>query len=141
MLYEQDYYQWLEKTARLLRDGKLQELDISNLIEEVEDMGRSEKRALESNLRIVLWHLLKYKYQPEKRSNSWRVTLREHRFRLQGSIKDSPSLRNYLTENFREVYQEARAIAADETGLSDERFPSEPPFIPEEALNSEYLPD
>ena len=62
-LYEQDYYLWLKKTASLLRDGRLSELDIANLLEEIEDMGRSQKQAVKSNLRIVLWHLLKSKYQ------------------------------------------------------------------------------
>lgn len=69
-LYEQDYFSWLEVTAQLLRSGDLSELDRKNLAEEIEDMGRSEKRAVESNLKIVLMHLLKYKYQPEQRSNS-----------------------------------------------------------------------
>jgi hypothetical protein len=77
-LYEQDYYLWLEKTASLLQDGRLSELDIPNLIEEIEDIERSQKDALEGNLRVVLIHLLKYNYQPSKRSNSWRGSITEH---------------------------------------------------------------
>ena len=140
-LYEQDYYLWLKKTASLLRDGRLSELDIANLLEEIEDMGRSQKQAVKSNLRVVLWHLLKYKYQPSRQSNSWRATIREHRNRLDEDLVDSPSLKRYFTSVFAQCYQKARALAADETGLPSETFPSESPFTPEETLNPDYLPE
>lgn len=140
-LYEQDYYLWIQKTASLLRDGRLSELDIPNLLEEIEDMGRSQKQAVKSNLRVVLWHLLKYNYQPSRRSNSWRATIREHRNRLDEDLVDSPSLKRYFTEVFAECYQKARALAADETGLPIETFPNESPFTPEETLNPDYLPE
>ncbi|MGK7874885.1 MAG: DUF29 domain-containing protein [Xenococcaceae cyanobacterium] len=140
-LYEQDYYLWLEKTASLLRDGRLRELDIPNLIEEISDMGRSEKRAVESNLVVVLMHLLKYKYQPQKRSNGWLSSIFEHRRRLRKSFNDSPSLKRYFTSVFDECYQDARKIASLETGLPLDAFPSESPFTPEEAFNPDYLPE
>lgn len=140
-IYEQDYYLWLDLTASLLRDGRLGELDIPNLIEEIEDMGRSEKRAVESNLVVILMHLLKYKYQPEQCSNSWKLTIREHRRRLRKAFEDSPSLKPYLGKVFDECYQDARLQAADETGLPLETFPLQSPFIPEEALNPDYLPN
>lgn len=141
ILYEQDYYLWLEKTATLLRDGKLSELDIPNLIEEIEDMGRSQKDALESNLRVIFMHLLKYKYQPSMRSNSWLGSIREHRIRLNKAFKNSPSLKRYFAEVFGECYQDARGIAADETGLPIDIFPASSPFTPEETLNVDYLPE
>ena len=81
-LYEKDYYLWLTNTANLLREKNLAELDLPHLIEEIEDMGKREKRSLYSNLKILLMHLLKYRYQPEKRSNSWRYTIEEHRQRI-----------------------------------------------------------
>jgi hypothetical protein len=140
-LYEQDYYLWLEKTAQILKEGSLQKLDLPNLIEEIEDMGRSEKRTIESNLIIVLIHLLKYKYQAEKRSNSWKFTIKEHRRRLKKNLKESPSLKNYFAEIFAECYQDAKDLAATETGLSLDAFPSASPFTPEETLNPDYLPD
>jgi hypothetical protein len=140
-LYEQDYYLWLEKTAKLLRDGKLSELDIPNLIEEIEDMGKSEKRAIKSNLVVILAHLLKYKYQPEKRSNSWRLTLLEHRDRLIEYFEDSPSLKLYFQEVFEQCYTKARVYAATETELPVDIFPTESPFSPEEAINPDYLPE
>ncbi|MBV9387131.1 MAG: DUF29 domain-containing protein [Chroococcidiopsidaceae cyanobacterium CP_BM_ER_R8_30] len=141
--YESDYYLWLEKTAALLREGKLSELDIPNLVEEIEDMGKSQKQALKSNLRILLMHLLKYKYQcrPDKYRNSWKYTIREHRKRIRETCKDSPSLKRYFTEVFNECYQDARELAADETGLPLDTFPQQSPFTPEQALDSNYLPE
>ncbi|MGV2827726.1 DUF29 domain-containing protein [Myxosarcina sp. GI1(2024)] len=140
-LYERDYYLWLENTIQLLQAGKFKELDIPNLIEEIKDMSRSEKRAIVSNLRIVLIHLLKYEYQPEKRTNSWRFTIREHRLRLHDLFEDNSSLKNYFVEQFSKSYQNARKLAADETGLPLETFPINAPFSKEQTLDLEYLPE
>ncbi|MGK7924816.1 MAG: DUF29 domain-containing protein [Spirulina sp.] len=140
-LYERDYLLWLDTTVHLLKQREFVRVDIENLIEELEDMGKSQKNALESNLRVVLMHLLKYQYQPEKRSNSWRATLREHRIRLRKAFKDSPSLKRYFEDIFAECYEDARAIAADETDLSLSEFPEISPFSQEDSLNEEYLPD
>ncbi|WP_124977008.1 DUF29 domain-containing protein [Aphanothece sacrum] len=140
-LYDRDYLLWLEKTVQLLTDGKLKELDIPNLIEEIKDMGISQKKALKSNLKVIFWHLLKYKYQPEKRSNSWLSTLFEHRDRLEEDFADSPSLKPFFLENFEQCYQKARKQASIETGLSIETFPINCPFTPEQVLDSEYLPE
>lgn len=140
-LYDRDFCLWLEQTASLLHRGKFSELDVPNLIEEIESMGRSEKQALTSNLRIVLMHLLKYRYQPQRRSNSWRHTLVEHRLRLQEAFKASPSLKRHYAETFVECYQNARKLAAAETGLSVAAFPEESPFSPEQALDIDYFPD
>ncbi|MEM9272123.1 MAG: DUF29 domain-containing protein [Cyanobacteria bacterium P01_F01_bin.143] len=136
-LYEKDYYQWLTVTAEKLRQGKLAEIDVVKLIEEIEDMGRSERKAVRSNLRILLMHLLKYKYQQEKRTNSWLLPIVEHRKRLQQSFKDSPSLKSYFLEVFDESYQDAIDLAAAETGLSRNIFPHQSPFTPQETLNSD----
>lgn len=140
-LYERDYYLWLQATAALLRNGQLSALDVVNLLEEVEDMGRNEKRAVYSNLKILLMHLLKYSHQPEKRSNSWVASIVEHRQRLKKALKESPSLQPYLLEIFNECYQDARELAAAETGLAPDAFPVQPVFTAEAALNSDYLPD
>ncbi|MFB2938415.1 DUF29 domain-containing protein [Aerosakkonemataceae cyanobacterium BLCC-F154] len=140
-LYDRDFYLWIEETLRLLREGKLAEIDIANLIEEIEDMGKSQKQAVRSNLIVLLMHLLKYKYQPEKRSGSWKYTIREHRRRLIEAFEDSPSLRNYLAEVFDKCYQNARKEAADETELPLHIFPSESPFTPEQTLDEDFLPN
>ena len=138
-LYEQDYYLWLSHTAQLIKEGKFSEVDATNLVEEIEDMGRSEKRAVKSNLIIVLLHLLKYKYQPAKRTNSWKASIREHRRRLRDDFQVSPSLKQYFEEVFDECYQDAREQAADETGLPLDTFPHKSPFTAAETLNPDYL--
>ncbi|MBW4623755.1 MAG: DUF29 domain-containing protein [Cyanosarcina radialis HA8281-LM2] len=140
-LYDRDYYLWLVKTAQLLRDSRLSELDIPNLVEEIEDMGKSEKRAVESNLEVVLMHLLKYKYQPAKRTNSWLLTLFEHRRRLDKYLTDSPSLTAHLKAVFADCYNAARKKAAIETELPIETFPEASPFSLEEVLDPDYLPE
>ncbi|MDJ0580164.1 DUF29 domain-containing protein [Crocosphaera sp.] len=139
-LYDKDYYLWLEETVQLLREGRLTDLDIPNLIEEMKDMGRSEKNALESNLIVLLMHLLKWKYQPQKQSGSWRRSIREHRRRILKAFRNSPSLKRYFEVVFDESYQEARKQAADETGLCLNTFPKNCHFKIEEILDSEYLP-
>ena len=139
-LYDQDYYLWIMRTIELLNQKKFSELDLTNLVEEIEDMGKSEKKSITSNLRILLMHLLKYKYQSDKQTNSWLFTIVEHRKRLQEAFKVSPSLRRYYKEVFLDCYQDARELASAETGLSIEIFSEVCPFTPEEALNSNYLP-
>jgi Domain of unknown function DUF29 len=139
-LYEQDFFLWLQTTANLLKEKQFQEIDLENLIEEIESMGRGEKRAVKSNLKILLMHLLKYQYQSQLRSNSWRYTIIEHRNRLKDDLKDSPSLKPYLLEVFEDTYQDARKEASAETGLSLDTFPLESPFSIEETLNPDFLP-
>ena len=140
-LYEEDYHLWLMNTIHQLQQGKLAEVDLINLIEELEAMVRSEKKAIRSNLRILLMHLLKYKYQSEKQTNSWLFTIREHRKRLQDDFENSPSLKRYFYETFLKSYQDARELAADETGLPINTFPVESPFSQEDTLNPDYLPE
>ncbi len=138
-LYNQDYYQWLIQTSQLLREKKFTQLDLENLIEEIESLGKSEKRAISSNLIIVILHLLKWRYQPEKRSNSWKSSIREHRRRIQELVTDSPSLQNYLPEILADCYLAAKKQASDETGLSVVAFPEECPFSLAESLDEDFL--
>lgn len=140
-LHEQDYYLWLGKTAQLLRSGKLDELDLENLAEEIEDMGWSKRHTVESNLEIVLMHLLKYQYQPEKRSSNWRYTLLEYRYQLEQTLEESPSLKGYFEQRFAKSYQVARKLAAVETDKPISQFPNDCPFTPEQVLDLDYLPD
>ncbi|MBV8885923.1 MAG: DUF29 domain-containing protein [Chroococcidiopsidaceae cyanobacterium CP_BM_RX_35] len=140
-LYDSDYYLWLEKTVHLLREERWQELDILNLVEELEDMGRSQKQALQSNLIILLLHLLKCKYQPQKRTASWLSSIAEHRDRIDIALADSPSLRSSIQEVFDKCYAKARKRAAIETELPLDIFPEQSPFIPEQTLDFDYLPE
>ncbi len=100
----------------------------------------NNKRAVSSNLRILLMHLLKYEYKPEKRSNSWLFTIVEHKKILKNLFKNSPSLKNYYHEVFSETYQDAKDLASAETGLSINNFSNSSPFTPEDVLNENYLP-
>ena len=140
-LYEKDFFLWLETTALLLKEGKFNEIDIVNLVEEIETMGRSEKRSIISNLEVLLMHLLKYKYQHQKRTNSWRLTIYEHRKRILRRLEESPSLKRYYQEKFLSCYQEARKKASIETGLKIATFPEDCPFKLAVILDSDYLPE
>jgi hypothetical protein len=140
-LYERDFYLWVEEQSVLLREGRLDELDVANLLEEVESMGRSEKRAIKSNLIVILIHLLKYQFQPDQRSSSWRGSIVEHRRRLRDDLKDSPSLHGYASEVFREAYEDAREQASVESGLLLRALPKSSPYTLEQTLNPAFLPD
>ncbi|PSB03156.1 DUF29 domain-containing protein [Merismopedia glauca] len=140
-LYETDFVRWIETTLEQLRTQNYTCVDWTNLIEEIADMSRRERKSLKSNLVVILLHLLKWQYQPECRGGSWRGSIREHRRRINDDLKDSPSLVPYLQEVFAECYVNACSQAADETGLALETFPLNCPYTPEQSLNSEYLPD
>ena len=139
-LYEQDFHAWTEEQVGALRSGQTHGLDIEHLAEEIEDMGRSQRRAVKSALLIILSHLLKYRYQPDRRTNSWRATIREHRRRVRDELADSPSLRPYSERILAECYQDAREAAADESGLPVGTFPAACPFALEQALDRNFLP-
>ena len=138
-LYDRDFYLWVESTVQQLRQKQLDKIDWENLIEEIESLGKSEKNALKSNLRILLMHLLKWQYQPNKRSNSWSYTITEHNIRINQAFQDSPSLKRYFTEIFEDCYQDARKLVAKETGLNIQIFPLDCPFSQEDVLNSDRL--
>lgn len=140
-LYETDFVQWIETTVEQLRSQNYSCVDWQNLIEEIEDMLRRERKSLKSNLVVILLHLLKWQHQPELRSGSWRGSIREHRRRVNDDLKDSPSLIPYFQEVFAECYTNAREQAADETGLPLETFPVNCLYLPKQVLKAEYLPD
>jgi hypothetical protein len=140
-LYERDFYLWIEEQAARLRDGRLDQLDVANLLEAIEDMGRSEKRAIEGNLVVLLTHLLKYRFQPDHRSSSWRGSIVEHRRRLRKLFRESPSLVAIARGMLSECYADSCEQAAAESGLSPDIFPTEPPFTLEQILDPKYLPD
>ena len=140
-LYDKDYLKWIEITVEKLRVGDYSNIDWEKLIEEIEDMGRSERRSLESNLVVVLMHLLKWVFQPDQRSGSWKGSIAEHRRRIRKSLQDSPSLKPYLEEVFSECYSDAVEQASAETGLSIEKFPQLCVYTSAEALDSNFFPD
>lgn len=142
-LYEQDYYLWLLQTSKLLQEGKLNQVDINNLIEEIDSMGRSEKKEIKSRLIILIEHLLKLNYwQAEKEYNArgWRNTVVEQRLQINLSFEDSPSLIKVLDESFLDCYNKARISTLQKYQLSRDLFPIQPPFSLEDILDSNYLP-
>jgi hypothetical protein len=121
--YEQDYAGWVEDTARAIEEGRFNEIDRVALADEVRDLGKSERRELESALRVLLLHLLKQRYQPEKRTRSWEASIRVQRKHLSKFLRESPSLRPELSELVADAYDSARIEAEQETGLDLDTFP------------------
>ena len=140
-LYETDYLQWIDNTVEKLRSRDYANVDWESLIEEIEDMGRSERRSLKSNLIVVLLHLLKWQFQPKYRSGSWEGSIVEHRRRIREALDDSPSLQPYLETIFAECYLQAVKQAKAETRLPLETFPQQCPYKLAEVLNDEFLPE
>lgn len=138
--YERDYLAWIGATVEQLRDRNYAAVDWENLIEEIEDMGKRERRSLESNLIVLLLHLLKWQFQAAHRSGSWRASILEHRRRVLRALKDSPSLKPYWEEIFENCYQAAAEQAIAETNLPESVFPLESPYSSEQALAPKFLP-
>lgn len=137
-LYETDYYAWIQWQAGLLKRRRLEELDLDNLLETLEDMGKSSKRALESRLEILFMHLLKWQFQPENRSHSWKASIIEQRRKLDKLLKENPSLQYTLPDLIGEIYQDARVLASKETNLPLNTFPEMMPFTYEQAVNHDF---
>ncbi len=127
-LYERDFVAWTEEQAALLRRGKWDLLDLDNLIEELEGMGRSDRRQLYARLEVLLTHFLKRDFQPERHTRSWDITIGEQRRRLLRLLKESPSLKHGLSDLIAEAYQGARDQAALETGLTIGTFRETSPY-------------
>lgn len=140
-LYDTDFNEWVTQTVHLLKSQQFSDLDLENLIEEVEALSRSDKREIRSRLIVLLSHLLKYAYQPDKRSDSWLNTISEQRRQIELILEDSPSLRNYLSEIFAHCYEKAKAEAIRETKLPVDRFPQLCPFSHNEVLDLDWLPE
>jgi Domain of unknown function DUF29 len=133
-LYDTDFYTWTAQTVHLLKERRFSELDLENLIEEIEDLGRSEYRALGSRLEIVLTHLLKVRYQPEMHTKSWDLTIQEQRLRIQRLLRDNPGLKPKLPQVWEDAWEPALIQAQKETGLDATAFPQENPFTLDEAI-------
>ncbi|MGO9058998.1 MAG: DUF29 domain-containing protein [Candidatus Binataceae bacterium] len=140
-LYDRDYYTWALNQAEALRDGRFEDLDLPNLIDEVEDMARSEARQLESRMEVLLVHLLKWVHEPESRSKSWRLTVEEQRLRIGKLLKQNPGLKPKAAEIMRDAYETARLQAARETALQKTDFPSVCPWTFEQAIDDGFWPE
>jgi hypothetical protein len=139
--YGEDRYAWLADQIALLQAGRWRELDIGHLTDELKDLGSMTRREISSRLTVLLQHLLKWQFQPDKRTNSWRATILEQRSRINDDISESPSLRRYPSEILDKEYEYARLRAADETGLALDRFPDHCPYSAAQVLDDEFWPD
>ncbi len=143
-LYERDYALWLETTIEQLRQGKFSVLDLENLIEELESMGRSDRRDAESLLTRLFEHLLKLSYwelEREYNQRGWKVEIRNFRLQINNLLEDSPSLKSYLEKIFEKSYNNARKMLIDATGLDATNFPTSAIATLNEALDEDWFPD
>jgi Domain of unknown function DUF29 len=140
-IYQTDFYAWAMEQASLLRAGRLDAADVANIAEEIESMGRGEKRELVNRLTILLRRLLKWRFQPGFRSPSLNSTIREQRIRLRDHLDDNPSLKAQLDEALKRAYRLAVIGAARETGLPETEFPKSAPYRFEQAMDDEFWPD
>jgi hypothetical protein len=137
---QQDFYGWTQQQISLLRSRRFNEIDLENLIEEVESMGNSELRELESRLTILLMHLLKWQYQANLQTRSWILTIKEQRRRIVKRLQQSPSLKSKLNAVIADAYDLARGDAADETGLAESNFSIECPWTYTQIVDMEFWP-
>jgi hypothetical protein len=140
-LYAQDYYAWTKEQAAKLRAGRVAEIDLEDLAEEIESMGRSEWYELVNRLAVLLAHLLKWRCQPSRRSNSWRLTIKEQRRRVLLRLKKSPSLQHELEETLGDAYESAVLKAAREMKVDESTLPAHCPFTVKQVLDNDYWPD
>jgi hypothetical protein len=140
-LYERDFFTWTQEQARLLRERRFDDLDLDNLVDEVESVGSSEKHEIRRRLKVLLTHLLKWKFQPGLRGVSWRRTIRQQREAIAEIIETSPSLRAYPSQVMRTAYTGASVSASEETGMMIGIFPEACPFSVDQILDLEFFPE
>lgn len=140
-LYDQDFYAWSREQARLLRAGKLSQADIEHIAEEIESMGKSEKRELVSRLTVLLLHLLKWQFQPVRRGASWRLSIANTRDALTDHLADNPSLRSELEASIDTAYRRARRDATLETGFHETTFPVKCPWSFDQMMTETFWPE
>lgn len=138
--YEKDFYAWTMHNAKLIRQGKFSEIDVDNVAEEIESMGRSDKRELINRLAVLIAHLLKWEFQPERRSNSWKMTIREQRSNVKELLSESPSLKHEIESKLIDAYKKALFTAIRETGMPIKTFPKKCPFTLEQCLRETFFP-
>ena len=140
-LHDADFYTWTRQQADHLRSGRLDALDTVYLIEELESMGARERRELETRLSLILQHLLKWRYQPDRRGASWKNTIKVQRIDAARVLADNPGLTAKLPDLYPSAYERARLLAAAETGMDENDFPERSPFSLDEALSADFWPD
>jgi hypothetical protein len=139
-LYEYDFNEWIAQQIALLKQGRTNEIDAIHLITELEEMGKSNLRELESRFIILIAHLLKWQFQPNQQSSSWRDSINEQRLQLSRLLRKTPSLKRELINTVTEVYLDALELATDDTGLAMSIFPTTCPYSIEQLLDKTFYP-
>jgi len=139
--YNTDFYAWALYNAKLLRQGKFSDLDIEHIAEELETMGKNNKRELVSRFKILLAHLLKWQYQPDYRGRSWRSSIVEQRSEISDLVEENPSFKILFDESVANAYPKAVKFAIKETGLSTHTFPQKCPYSLEQILDEDFYPE
>lgn len=139
-LYEADHYAWLVRNASLIRAGRLTEADLEHVAKELEDLGRNEKRTLGNHLAVLLLHLLKWQFEPQHRSSTWRGSIYNARDAIRESLRESPSLRNRVPELVADRFGIVRYNAVNETGLPESDVPTDCPYSVEQLMDPDFLP-
>jgi hypothetical protein len=139
--YDEDFYAWTQEQAQALEDYKTSALDWEHLAEEIADLGNEVRHALESHLRNLLMHLLKWAYQPARQSGSWRSSVRNARIEMEKRLVRNPSLARGLEDALAAEYLHARALAADETDLPLDTFPEVCPWAMTQVMDRDFWPD
>jgi Domain of unknown function DUF29 len=138
---DQDFYAWSLEQAALLRQRRIAEADLDLIAEEIESMGKTEKRELVSRLTVLLLHLLKWRFQPKGRGKSWRLSIANARDEIADLIADNPSLKAMLDDVTAQAYRYARRKAAIETSFGEDRFPGQCPWTFAKAIEDGFLPE
>ena len=138
--YDRDFHAWSVEQAARLRESRPPTVDWENVAEEIESLGKRDRRKVASDLNKILEHLIKWRYQPEKRKTGWRGSIREHRDRIARVLADSPSLKRLPGEVLAAEYRKARAAALADTGLPEDRIPQRCPFSAKEVLDPGFWP-
>jgi hypothetical protein len=140
-LYEIDFYQWTIEQSDRLRLGKLDSLDLENLAEEIESLGKQKQQELANRLGVLIGHLLKWQYQPEKRTRSWQVTIQLQRQEIKDLLEDNPSLKSYLDKALSKGFRFGLALVLSETPIKKQVLPEECPYSFEELLTLGFPQD
>jgi hypothetical protein len=136
--YDRDFYSWLMEQARHVREARWDAVDRENLAEEIESLGREQFNKLESALRVLLVHILKWDHQPQRRTRSWTISIKDQRIEFDQVLEDNPGLKSRLDEALARAYRRARLQAAKETGLDEEAFPDICPYSWDDIVSREF---
>ncbi len=136
--YMRDFYSWLMEQARHVREGKWDAVDRENVSEEIESLGREQFNKLESALRVLLIHILKWDHQPKLRSRSWTLSIKAQRTEVEDVLSDNPGLKPRIAEAIARGYRRARIEAAKETGIEENAFPETCRYSFDDLMSREF---